>query len=162
MITEPIPAITLWEPWASAVAAGLKKNETRGWKPPVKLLGGPLAIHSAKRRFGPSSIEVDVLRRLDRDSYDRLAQHLGGDPLVADSYPLGCVVATAKLASAVSTQAAVASDRLVKGPEYLLGDYDYGRWAWVLEGVEPLVPPVPATGRQGLWSWLPVGVLVDA
>jgi len=41
-----IKAISLWQPWASLVANGLKLYETRGW--PTKYRG-VLAIHAAKR-----------------------------------------------------------------------------------------------------------------
>lgn len=40
-------AITLWQPWASAVALGSKTIETRHWSTNYR---GPLAIHAAKRR----------------------------------------------------------------------------------------------------------------
>jgi hypothetical protein len=33
------------------------------------------------------------------------------------------------------------------------GDYTPGRFAWLLADVEPLDPPVPARGRQGLWNF---------
>lgn len=35
------------------------------------------------------------------------------------------------------------------------GDYTPGRFAWLLEGLTPLDPPVPAKGKQGLWEWNP-------
>lgn len=33
------------------------------------------------------------------------------------------------------------------------GFFAPGRWAWVLADVEPLDPPVPADGAQGIWRW---------
>lgn len=33
------------------------------------------------------------------------------------------------------------------------GDFAPGRWAWMLDGIEPLPEPVLATGRQRLWNW---------
>ena len=33
------------------------------------------------------------------------------------------------------------------------GHFEAGRWAWLLEDIEPLDEPVPATGYQGLWNW---------
>jgi len=33
------------------------------------------------------------------------------------------------------------------------GDYTPGRWAWLLADIAPLAVPVPAKGRQGLWTW---------
>lgn len=35
------------------------------------------------------------------------------------------------------------------------GDFAPGRFAWLLEDIEPLAEPIPATGRQGLWEWEP-------
>jgi hypothetical protein len=32
-----------------------------------------------------------------------------------------------------------------------LGDFTPGRYAWLLKDIEPIDPPVPAKGRQGLW-----------
>lgn len=39
-------AITIWQPWASLIACGAKKYETRGW--PTKYRG-PIAIHAAAK-----------------------------------------------------------------------------------------------------------------
>lgn len=33
------------------------------------------------------------------------------------------------------------------------GDYSPGRFAWLLEDIQPLPVPVPATGKQGFWEW---------
>ena len=44
-------ALTLWQPWASLVALGVKTIETRSWSTTYR---GPLAIHAAKRVvYGP-------------------------------------------------------------------------------------------------------------
>lgn len=40
-------ALTLWQPWASLVALGVKTIETRSWSTAYR---GPLAIHAAARR----------------------------------------------------------------------------------------------------------------
>lgn len=40
-------ALSLWQPWASAIALGAKRVETRSWE---TLYRGPLLIHAAKRR----------------------------------------------------------------------------------------------------------------
>lgn len=33
------------------------------------------------------------------------------------------------------------------------GDFTPGRWAWLLDDIEPVDPPIPARGRQQLWTW---------
>ena len=37
--------------------------------------------------------------------------------------------------------------------QYPYGDFSPGRYAWLLDQIEPLAEPVPAKGRQGLWEW---------
>ena len=38
--------LSLWQPWASMIAVGLKRHETRSWETSYR---GLLAIHAAKR-----------------------------------------------------------------------------------------------------------------
>jgi hypothetical protein len=33
------------------------------------------------------------------------------------------------------------------------GDYESGRYAWILLNVKPLLKPIPAKGAQRLWNW---------
>lgn len=33
------------------------------------------------------------------------------------------------------------------------GDFTPGRYAWLLDDIEPLPEPIPARGAQGLWEW---------
>ena len=40
-------------------------------------------------------------------------------------------------------------------PERSFGNYEPGRWAWVLEDLRPLKEPIPARGYQGLWTPTP-------
>lgn len=43
---KSLPCISLWQPWASALAIRSKRNETRSWATSYR---GPIAIHAAKR-----------------------------------------------------------------------------------------------------------------
>jgi hypothetical protein len=33
------------------------------------------------------------------------------------------------------------------------GDFTPGRFAWLLDNIQRLDPPIPARGRQGFWEW---------
>jgi hypothetical protein len=46
MDRNTIIAISLWQPWATLVAIGAKRIETRGWSPWYR---GALVIHASKR-----------------------------------------------------------------------------------------------------------------
>lgn len=135
--------ISLWEPWATAIAIGAKKIETRRWYTPYR---GPLAIHAAKTKEHAEEIYDPRLWPLFQAAGIERATQL----------PFGCVVATCKLVSCFRTEDLIASGHVVEGStEYLLGGYDDGRFGWVLEDVHPLITPVPAKGAQGFWNWQP-------
>ncbi len=38
-------------------------------------------------------------------------------------------------------------------PEYICGDYREGRYAWILEDVEPLYKPIKAKGQLNIWNY---------
>jgi hypothetical protein len=139
-------AISLWQPWASFIAIGVKPFETRDWAPPLWLIGQRIAIHAAKKAVEPD---------------DREWARLAG----ASELPLGAIVCTAVLAGAYQCGAnlkekpwhcRVAERRGLATPERAtikvdeFGDYDPGRWAWWLTDIEPAIP---ARGSQGLWDW---------
>jgi hypothetical protein len=154
-MSERIPAISLWQPWASLIARDAKAIETRDWPPPAKYIGRRIAIHAT--RFAP---------RLDDLSHEVRAacvKRFGVDFM--RTLPRGAVVCVSTLAGAyqcgepigrgrVSVAAAVAGSpkRAVIATDPF-GDFDPGRWAWLLTDTEALARPAPARGHQTFWSW---------
>ena len=151
-------AITLTQPWATLIAIGAKRFETRSWRPRHL---GPIAIHAAKG-FPPEA----QARCLDGTFYSPLF----GTTVSADvaagidprsriaSLPLGAVIATARLEWSESTDSAIFRSGIADfgtSHEWELGDYSPCRWAWYLSGARPLPAPVPATGALWLWEWTP-------
>ena len=55
-------SLSLWQPWASLVALGIKTVETRSWATSYR---GPLAIHAATHR--PPMMHLPPLSHTDRD-----------------------------------------------------------------------------------------------
>lgn len=124
-------AISLWQPWASAIALGHKRVETRHWTTKYR---GPIAICAA-RRWLPDQREFAAVER----TLGRLPARL----------PFGAIVAVAQLVDVRST------DELkpeVSAIERLYGNYEPGRFGWLLEDIEPLEEPIPVLGRQGLFN----------
>lgn len=37
--------------------------------------------------------------------------------------------------------------------QYICGNYAPGRYAWILEDIEPLEQPIPAKGQLGIWNY---------
>lgn len=131
-------ALTIWQPWATLIALGHKKIETRGWHTNHR---GPIAIHAATRPLGPE----------ERAYLDHLREHVGLALPDASDLPLGAVVATANLYDCLQMSDEYVSrlNRL----ERILGDHRPGRYAWRLTDTQLLHPPVLARGAQRLWEW---------
>lgn len=138
-------AITLTQPWATLVAIGAKRIETRSWSTSYR---GPIAIHAAKGfpRWA---------RELARSKEFLNAPQVTA--LLADGfeYPRGVVIATCNLVRCVETDLIERYVQPFTEQERSFGDYSPRRFGFLLEGVEVLSEPIPATGALGLWEWSP-------
>lgn len=134
-----VPAISLWQPWASLIFTGDKLHETRAYPPPAKHLGQRIAIHAAKRL--PAGITVGL---------HLLCEHQWGAASAwRDDVPRGAILGTAVLVEAIRT------DHRQPGPcDLVAGDWSNGRWAWQLGDVRKLDVPLPWAGKQG-WFAVP-------
>lgn len=147
-------AISLWQPWASAIACEVKRVETRSWPYPSKLTGQRIAIHAAKR-FTIDERNAFESRVAPRSPEHALFVKIG--IVTPDDLPLGCIVATAVLSGWQFTR-----DMRAMGTELSWGNFAPGRYGWLLEDIEPLAEPVPCVGRQGFFDWDPTGFNVAA
>ena len=137
-------ALTIWQPWASMVAAGIKENETRGY--PISYRG-PIAIHAGKK-----SVHEVWSRYIDRETREVICRLLNiTDQAGLGVFPLGCVLATANLVDCIEITPYYIST--LTQDELALGDYTIGRYAWKLADVKQFPNPIPAKGQQGLWDW---------
>lgn len=123
-------AITLHQPWATAIALGQKKYETRSWRPPESVIGERIAIHAANR---PSEREFQAWLPEGTE------------------YPLGAVVATATVRAYYLTHLLAPQLPI---SELAWGDYSPGRWAWQLIDVIRMPHPIPARGFHKVWTWI--------
>ncbi len=162
-------ALTLWQPWATLVAEGLKPFEFRSWPAPSRLIGQRIAIHAGARSMRPNEIN-DLLNRLgsgewrstglsDRESsVDLLYRVWNGFRTRGPntSLPLASVVCTAVLGRPIRNAELAAA---LGVPELFgLNDSDreeHSNWGWPLTEIEPVIPMAPARGAQGFWRWTP-------
>lgn len=133
-------AITLWQPWASLLAIGPKKYETRSWKTKHR---GWIAIHAAKRF---DRLVMDTCAKFNEE-LEEMGYRVG-----YVRPPLGAVVAVAKLIYCGETRCAV---NLVADLHEVLpyGDYSLGRYVWIFSEIIPVEPAIPAIGGQRVWNW---------
>jgi activating signal cointegrator 1 len=143
-------ALSLTQPWATLVAIGAKKIETRSWSTSYR---GPLLIHAAKRF--PMGY-----RELCFEEPFRSMLLCGGVRCHPESLHLGSLLAVCRLENVISTEAAIRQG-LGQRYEREFGDYSVGRFAWFLGGVDRLKDPIPYKGALGLFDvpelveWIP-------
>jgi activating signal cointegrator 1 len=138
---------------------GVKRSETRSWSTNYR---GPLAIHAAK------SFPVAAAALVDQPPFNEALNRQW------TSLPIGAIVATGHLADVVPAEHAAAALRRAiaaggdsggrSARELAFGDYTPGRYAWLLECVAVVDPPIPARGALSLWTPLahPVLELAEA
>lgn len=129
--------LTLTQPWASLVAIGAKRIETRSWATKYR---GPIAIHAAK---GMTS--GDRLVCFNRP----FSQHLDEWCLTANTLPRGAIVAVATLDKIVTTEYALTMSSMTND-ERAFGNYKPDRYAWLLSDVRHLREPIACKGALGL------------
>lgn len=162
-------ALTIWQPWASLIACGVKQYETRSW--PTKYRG-PIAIHTATKNIS-ASVSVD---RVGKIVVEMMNIHRCPP---WEKMPRGQIIATAELVNvwhivynvkmdveeareypiigermAEDKHETVSYDYFVPSKkEAALGDWTPGRYAWKLANVKILQSPIPVKGKQGLWNF---------
>lgn len=143
-------ALSLTQPWATLVAIGAKKIETRSWSTTYR---GRIAIHAAKALAG---MRVADFVKLCSSEPFRSALGSDGDLLVR-----GAVVATAFLKGVRNIQPRVDGDldpADLTDEERAFGNYTTGRYAFIFDNVRAIPAPIPAKGALGLWEWDGIGV----
>ena len=116
-------AITICQPWAWAIARGIKTVENRTWR---TWYAGSLLIHAGKSRTWFTGEELN-----------------DGTPEPApSSCVFGAIVAVCRIVGCVRlTDPRVVGNLFAEGP-----------WCLMLDDVRTLRDPIPWQGAQGLWE----------
>jgi hypothetical protein len=114
-----VPAISLWQPWASAWISPLKHHETRSWE---TLRRGPLVVHASKARTALRFIEGPLERSL--------VDHFG--PNWRTEIPFGALIGTVELIDCERIGETFVSSGAtpVDDADHAAGDWTEGRFAW--------------------------------
>lgn len=165
-------AISLTQPWATLVAIGAKRIETRSWQRSYR---GPLAIHAAK------GFPIEAQKLCAQDPFASALKAAGAKDY-SGKLPTGCIVAVCQLVDVLPIVGAkwptghrcvgLDDDGIVRvwNPglfckvkfhcgdiqlcehEAAFGDYAPGQFAWLLEDVVALSEPIPCRGALSLWD----------
>lgn len=134
-------ALSLIQPWASLVASGAKRWETRSWRANYR---GPLAIHAS------AAMPISARDLIDQHPFRwRLAAGLACRPGdIALALPRGAVIGITWLEDVVRTED-IRDD--LDEEEIAFGNFGDGRYAWRLREPESFAP-VCWRGHLGLWD----------
>ena len=126
--------LSLKEPFASLIKNKIKFVETRSWKTNYR---GEIYIHAS---ISPWKISTE------RDK--KLKDYLG------DKSPeYGNIICKCNLVDCIyMTKEYVEEMKENNYQEYLCGNYQEGRYAWVLDNIKP-IEPIKAKGELGIWNY---------
>jgi len=128
-----VRVLSLTEPWATLIYCGKKRIETRSWKTAYR---GELYIHASSTKI-PKTCSREVLELIE------------GVPL-----HYGHIICKCQLVDCIYMTEEFVEDMKKNHPiEYLCGDYQVGRYAWVLEDIEMLFEEIFAKGHLGVWNY---------
>jgi hypothetical protein len=142
-----VRALSLWQPWATLLAAGVKRVETRDW---LTNHVGALAIHATASVPQPYRDDAEALVLHSPPFRDPL-RRLGVSTL--EGLPHGAIVGLVRVTTehhvGAMTRDAIAA---AYGPnELALGNYAAGRVAIHTDAAVLLPYPIPCRGDRRLW-----------
>lgn len=141
---KDVRVISLWQPWATLFAYGIKKLETR---PRATSHRGIYLIHASKNKSSKAVAFSDAhpyRNELIDLGYNRFEElpfgYIIGACVITDCYKMGDEPAI--------------NGTPINPKEQSLGDYSPGRWAWECTAHQGICRPryIPYTGSQGYYG----------
>lgn len=125
--------LSLTEPYATLIANGTKKIETRSWKTNYR---GKLYIHASSTKMSKKSKDNKELMDLIGDT------QLNYGKVVCSCDLVDCIEMTEDFINKVKENC----------NEYISGEYAVGRYAWILENIKVLSKKIEVKGHLGIWN----------
>lgn len=144
--------ITVQQPYATLLVAGLKEYETRSWSTKHR---GTIAIHAGKN---PKTLHQVLKHLRERTPEHRSELSCAVLSAIQDKpelfagdleqyFPCGFVLGTVDLVDIVPSYPPNLTNR-----EHALGEHGAGRVAWKMTNPVRYATPFPASGKLGIWE----------
>ena len=131
-----IPVITLWQPWATLIALGWKRIETRTHNRFRNLEGQTIGIHAGNKWDSGWSFLAGNF--LTNEQYTLIMKMQAEKEM-----PFGKIICTGKV---YTYRKLVSSDS-----EKALIECDTERYGLFIYDIKKIEPPIEAKGKQGIW-----------
>ena len=126
--------LSIKEPWATLIASKQKYIETRSWK---TLYRGELYIHASKKQINNKDEKIQELLKL----------------LPTQEMNYGKIICKCELVDCIYMDEKFINEIKQNKQEYICGDYQIGRYAWILEKTELMQPKIDAKGKLNIWNF---------
>lgn len=127
--------LSLTEPCATLIKENKKRVETRSWKTSYR---GELYIHASSTKIPKEWKHNKEFMELVKNT-----------PL-----NFGNIICKCNLVDCIyMTKEYVENMKINNHQEYICGKYEEGRYAWILEDIEPLGKPIKAKGHLSIWNY---------
>ena len=126
--------LSIIEPWATLIKEKKKYIETRTWKTSYR---GELYIHASKKKINIKDEHIIELLKLI--------------PNIEMGY--GKIICKGKLEDCIYIDENFKEKISKDKQEYLCGDFNIGRYAWILEEVVPLERTIEVKGQLNIWNY---------
>lgn len=126
--------LTIKEPFATLIKNKVKYIETRSWKTNYR---GEIYIHSGLAKLTKEVRERKGLSELYNEN----------------DLKYGYIICKCNLVDCIYMTEEFIKQEKEKNPKnFIAGRYEVGRYAWVLDNIEP-IKPIEAKGQLGIWNY---------
>ena len=127
--------LSLTEPYATLIKENKKKIETRSWKTSYR---GELYIHASSTNIPKEWKNNKELMDLLKDSSLNLVH------IICKCNLVDCIYMTKEYVEDMKEN---------HYQEYICGEYEEGRYAWILENIQVLDNPIKSKGHLNIWNY---------
>lgn len=125
--------LTIKEPYATLISLKIKTTETRSWRTKYR---GEIYIHAGAKKMDYKNKSND---------FQKIAN--------MHNYSFGYVLCKCNLIDCIEmTEEYIKDMQKNHYTDYICGNYQIGRYAWILDNVE-IIDPFYAKGRLGIWHY---------
>lgn len=126
--------LSIKEPYATLIKDKKKFIETRSWKTKYR---GELYIHASISKISKTVADRKELMNLVNNS------EMNYGKIICKCNLVDCVYMDEDFVNKIKDN----------HQEYICGEYREGRYAWILDNIEPLDKPILAKGSLGIWNY---------
>lgn len=126
--------LTVKEPFATLIKNNIKFIETRSWKTNYR---GELYIQASVSKIKKEVKEQFELSKL----YNEEALNYGF--IICKCNLVDCIYMTSEF---------IEKEKINNYENFIAGHYEVGRYAWVLDNIEP-IEPIKVKGQLGIWNY---------